>query len=119
MINNLITWSLRNRIIVLLFAGAVAVYAGELGGGPLVANPRGYRSYVRGLVESGRAFGIVEDDEVVFKADIGAVGGGVAQVQGVWLRPDQRGRGLAAPAMAAVSAMTRPRSAAARPRSMR
>ncbi|MBP6390153.1 MAG: efflux RND transporter permease subunit [Flavobacteriales bacterium] len=26
MINNLITWSLRNRIIVLLFAGAVAVY---------------------------------------------------------------------------------------------
>lgn len=26
MINNLITWSLRNRIIVLLFAAAVAVY---------------------------------------------------------------------------------------------
>ncbi len=26
MINNLITWSLRNRIIVLLFAGAIAVY---------------------------------------------------------------------------------------------
>ena len=26
MINNLITWSLRNRIIVLLSAGAVAVY---------------------------------------------------------------------------------------------
>ena len=85
------------------FAAAVAMYTEELGESPLVANPRGYRSYVRGLIESGRAFGIVEDDEVVFKADIGAVGGGVAQVQGVWLRPDQRGRGLAAPAMAAVS----------------
>ena len=41
--------------------------------------------------------------EVLFKADLGAVGGGVAQVQGVWVAPKIRGRGLAAPAMATVT----------------
>ena len=33
---------------------------------------------------------------------LGAVSRGVCQVQGVWVHPDWRGRGLAAPAMAAV-----------------
>ncbi|WP_434080788.1 GNAT family N-acetyltransferase [Sanguibacter sp. Z1732] len=40
--------------------------------------------------------------EVVFKAELGTVGLGVAQVQGVWVHPRHRGRGLAAPGMAAV-----------------
>ncbi|WP_415803386.1 GNAT family N-acetyltransferase, partial [Isoptericola cucumis] len=39
---------------------------------------------------------------VAFKAELGAVAGGVAQVQGVWVAPALRGRGLAAPGMAAV-----------------
>ena len=85
------------------FEGAVAMYTEELGESPLRANPVGYRSYVTTLIESGKAFAIVVDDEVIFKADIGAVGGGVAQVQGVWVRPEFRGQGLAAPAMAAVT----------------
>lgn len=85
------------------FEGAVAMYTEELEESPLVTNPGGYRSHVARLVREGRAFGIVEDNEVIFKADIGAVGAGVAQVQGVWVRPDRRGRGIAAPAMAAVT----------------
>jgi predicted GNAT family acetyltransferase len=40
--------------------------------------------------------------EIEFKAEIGVVAGGVAQVQGVWIPPHLRGRGLSAPAMAAV-----------------
>ena len=51
----------------------------------------------------GRAFGIVENGEVIFKADVGAAGQGVSQVQGVWVDRRLRGRGLAAPAMAAVT----------------
>lgn len=85
------------------FAAAVAMYTEELDEDPLRSNPHGYRRYVRSLVESGRAFGVVVDGEVVFKADVGAIGHGVAQIQGVWLHPRLRGRGLAAPAMAAVT----------------
>jgi len=85
------------------FEAAVAMYTEELEEDPLRTNPQGYRRYVRSLLESGRAFGIVLGGRVVFKADIGAVGHGVAQIQGVWLHPALRGRGLAAPAMAAVT----------------
>lgn len=85
------------------FAAAVAMYTEELEEDPLLTNPHGYRRYVRGLIESGRAYGIVEDGEVIFKADLGAMGEHVTQVQGVWLAPRLRGRGLAAPAMSAVT----------------
>ena len=39
----------------------------------------------------------------MFKADLGAVTATVAQVQGVWVAPRLRGRGLSVPAMAAVT----------------
>ncbi len=41
----------------------------------------------------------------MFKADLGAVSRRVAQVQGVYVDPSWRRRGLAAPAMAAVVAL--------------
>ncbi len=82
---------------------SIAMYTEEVGNDPLSGGGgAGYRSYCRWLVDSGRAFGIVEDGRVIFKSDIGAASGGVAQIQGVWLDPALRGRGLAAPAMAAV-----------------
>ena len=45
----------------------------------------------------------IEDGTTLFKADIGSVGAGAAQIQGVWLTPGLRGRGLARPLMAAVT----------------
>jgi ribosomal protein S18 acetylase RimI-like enzyme len=85
-------------------AASVAMYREEVGSDPLAdGSGAGYRSYCRWLIDLGRAFGIVEDGRVVFKADVGASFGRVAQIQGVWLDPDLRGRGLAAPAMAAVT----------------
>ncbi len=83
---------------------SIAMYTEEVGNDPLAAGGgAGYRSYCRWLVETGRAFGIVEDGRVIFKSDVGAASGGVAQIQGVWLDPALRGHGLAAPAMAAVA----------------
>lgn len=90
------------------FDAAVRMYTEEVGVSPLVGGDRGpYLSYVRRLIQQGRAFGIVEDDRVIYKSDIGSVAQGVAQVQGVWLSPELRGQGLAAPAMAAVVRLAR------------
>lgn len=85
------------------FAAAAAMYLEELEEDPLQTNPIGYRNYVRGLIEKGRAFAIVESGEVVFKADLGAVSAQVAQVQGVWVKPACRGRGLSVGGMAGVT----------------
>jgi predicted GNAT family acetyltransferase len=84
------------------YQAAVRMYTEEVGVSPLQGNPAGYRYYVRQLITSGRAFGVVDHDRVIFKADLGSVSRGVSQVQGVWLDPSLRGRGLAPSMMAAV-----------------
>jgi predicted GNAT family acetyltransferase len=65
-----------------------------------------YRSQVSALVLSGRSLVRMEElrsgPRVVFKAELGSVTPQAVQVQGVWVDPALRGRGLAAPAMAAV-----------------
>ncbi|MFT4111110.1 GNAT family N-acetyltransferase [Propionicimonas sp.] len=85
------------------FAASVAMYTEEVGTDPLAGGDTSYRTYCRWLVDSGRAFGIVENGRVLFKSDVGAVSGPAAQIQGVWLDPSLRGRGLSEPAMAAVT----------------
>ena len=86
-------------------AASVAMYTEEVGDDPRGHGaPDDYRNHCRWLVEHGRAFGIVEDGRVVFKSDIGAASGGVAQLQGVWLDPSLRGRGASKAAVASVVA---------------
>ncbi len=84
------------------YGASVAMYTEEVGTDPGTGTNSSYRNYCRWLVDLGRAFGIVENGRVIFKADIGAASGGVAQIQGVWLDPQLRGRGVSIPAMAAV-----------------
>lgn len=85
------------------YMAAAAMYTEELEEDPRISNPIGYRAYVRSLIDQGRAFAVFHEGEVVFKADLGAVGAGVAQVQGVWVARRARGRGLSVPAMATVT----------------
>jgi hypothetical protein len=85
------------------YAASVAMYIEEVGVDPGSGPQSSYRNYCRWLVLEGRAFGIVADGRVIFKSDIGAASGGVAQVQGVWLEPGLRGQGASIPAMAAVT----------------
>ncbi|PKQ32842.1 MAG: DUF4081 domain-containing protein [Actinobacteria bacterium HGW-Actinobacteria-2] len=84
------------------FAASVAMYTEEVGVDPGTGRESTYRSYCRWLVGEGRAFGIIEGGRVIFKADIGAASGQIAQIQGVWLDPALRGQGMSIPAMAAV-----------------
>jgi predicted GNAT family acetyltransferase len=88
-----------------LLPASVAMFTEEVGVSPV--GPDGgaaYRARVNELIITGRAFARIEDGRVVFKAEIGSVTPLACQVQGVWVRPDLRGRGLAEAGMAAVVA---------------
>jgi uncharacterized protein len=91
-----------------LYPACVAMYTEEVGVPPQTG-PDGtyYRARVAELIRAGRAFAWIEDGVVVFKAEVGAVGTGVCQIQGVWVEPSRRGQGLAAPAMAAAVELAR------------
>ena len=83
---------------------AVSMFTEELGMSPIGHDAgRGYRARVAELINSGRAFARFDaQGQVEFKAEIGVLGNATAQIQGVWVRPDLRGRGIATAAMAAV-----------------
>lgn len=87
--------------IDVLFPASVAMYTEEVGVSPLDGG-RGYRHRVSELVRSGRAYAKVADGRVVFKADIAVITPHTAQIQGVWVDPQWRGRGIATAGMAAV-----------------
>ena len=93
------------------FEAAVKMYTEEVGASPLDAS-NSYRFYVHSLIRAGRCFGAVHKDQsgldrVWFKADIGAIDRQYCQIQGVWLAPSLRGRGLSEPAMAQAVALAR------------
>jgi hypothetical protein len=85
-----------------LYPASVAMYTEEVGVSPEQGSGSGYRGRVAQLVSRGWAFARLEHGEVVFKAEVGAVTPYACQLQGVWVHPDRRGEGLAAPGMAAV-----------------
>jgi predicted GNAT family acetyltransferase len=91
--------------IDILWPASVAMFTEEVGVSPTIGDGgASYRARLEQLVRAGRAFARIEDGKVIFKAEVGAVTPQACQVQGVWVRPGYRGRGLAAPGMAAVTA---------------
>jgi uncharacterized protein len=87
----------------ILWPACVAMFTEEVGVSPTTGDGgASYRARMEQLIRAGRAFARIENGRVLFKAEIGAVTPQVCQVQGVWVNPDFRGRGLAAPGMAAV-----------------
>ncbi len=87
----------------LLVPACVDMFTAEVGVSPVAGGmASAYRSRVAEIVREGRSFVRIDDGVVVFKAEIGAVVDGVCQVQGVWVDPSFRGRGLSESGMAAV-----------------
>jgi predicted GNAT family acetyltransferase len=87
----------------ILFPAAVAMFTEEVGVSPLrVDGGAGYRSRVAELVRAGQSLAWIEDGQVLFKAEIGAVSRAACQVQGVWVAPPHRGRGIGTAGTAAV-----------------
>ncbi|TPG36932.1 GNAT family N-acetyltransferase [Mycolicibacterium hodleri] len=83
---------------------AVDMFIGEVGVDPRMGDGgRGYRRRVAGLITAGRAWARFERGQVVFKAEVGSQSPAVGQIQGVWVHPDWRGRGLGAAGTAALA----------------
>ncbi len=87
----------------ILWPACVAMFTEEVGVSPTIGDGgASYRARLQQLIRAGRAFARIEDGRVIFKAEIGAATPQACQIQGVWVRPEFRGQGLAAPGMAAV-----------------
>jgi len=84
---------------------AIDMFIGEVGVDPRIGDGgRGYRRRVAGLIAAGRAWARFERGEVVFKAEVGSQSPSVGQIQGVWVHPDWRGRGLGTAGTATLAA---------------
>ncbi|MFF0291632.1 GNAT family N-acetyltransferase [Streptomyces sp. NPDC005262] len=94
---------IRKDEIDVLMPACVAMFTEEVGISPL-AGDGGllYQARVAELIGAGRSFARIEDGKVVFKAEIGAATPQACQIQGVWVAPEHRGRGLSETGMAAV-----------------
>lgn len=86
----------------ILYPACVAMFTEEVGVSPEPTGGGHYRARVAQLITRGWAFARIEGGRVVFKAEIGVATSQACQIQGVYVASELRGRGIAAPAMAAV-----------------
>jgi predicted GNAT family acetyltransferase len=86
-----------------IMPACVAMFTEEVGISPM-AGDGGllYQARVAELIGAGRSFARIDDGKVIFKAEIGAATTQACQIQGVWVAPEFRGRGLSETGMAAV-----------------
>jgi predicted GNAT family acetyltransferase len=83
---------------------AIAMFTEEVGVDPRAGDGgRAYRRRVGNLIAGGRAWARFDDGQVVFKAEIGSLSRTTGQIQGVWVAPEHRGKGLGAAGTAAVA----------------
>ncbi|GEE02477.1 N-acetyltransferase GCN5 [Gordonia spumicola] len=87
------------------FPAAVEMFRGEVGVDPCeVDGGASYRRRLAALISARRVFARFDGDRVVYKAEIGSMSRRVGQIQGVWVDPDWRGRGIGSTGTAAVAA---------------
>ncbi|MBS4726835.1 GNAT family N-acetyltransferase [Mycobacterium sp. SM1] len=85
---------------------AIDMFIGEVGVDPRLGDGgRGYRRRVASLIAAGRAWARFEHGEVIFKAEVGSQSPAVGQIQGVWVHPERRGRGLGSAGTATLAAV--------------
>jgi predicted GNAT family acetyltransferase len=90
-----------------VYPASVAMFTEEVGVSPESDGAGYYRARVAQLLSRGWSFARIEEGRVLFKAEVGLATPQACQVQGVYVDPEFRGRGLAAPGMAAVVQMAR------------
>lgn len=86
-----------------LLPACVDMFEEEVGYSPLVGGEDFYRQRVAGFIS--RRHSLVDRDaegRVIFKAELGSVCAEASQIQGVWMAPAHRGKGLSVGYLAAV-----------------
>lgn len=92
----------------LVVPACVDMFTAEVGVRPYrPGGEHAYRGRIRDVIKAGHSYVRIENDEVLFKAEIGSASHAACQVQGVWVNPTYRGKGIAAPGMAAVVTLAR------------
>jgi predicted GNAT family acetyltransferase len=77
------------------------MYTEEMGENPMARDPDGYRRRIRMLIARGWTYVYETGGQLQFKMDVGCASRHTAQIQGVYVPPDLRGRGVGATAMSA------------------
>jgi predicted GNAT family acetyltransferase len=77
------------------------MYTEEMGENPMARDPDGYRRRVRMLISRGWTYVYEAAGQLQFKMDVGCASNHTAQIQGVYVPPDLRGRGVGTTAMSA------------------
>ncbi len=91
-----------------LLPACVAMFEEEVGYSPLVGGDHFYKQRIASFIN--RRHSMIDygsGGEVIFKAELGSVSSQVTQIQGVWMNPSYRGRGLSAGYLAAVVELAR------------
>jgi uncharacterized protein len=84
---------------------SAAMYTEEMGENPMARDPDGYRRRVRMLTARGWTYVFEARGQLQFKMDVGCASDRTAQIQGVYVPPDLRGRGVGTAAMTACCAL--------------
>jgi predicted GNAT family acetyltransferase len=66
----------------------------ESGQDPLQSDPEGFRNRCRRRIEKGKTWVLIEDGKLVFKAEIFTDSPEVIYLEGIWVSPDRRGKGI-------------------------
>jgi ribosomal protein S18 acetylase RimI-like enzyme len=80
---------------------SAAMYTEEMGENPMARDPDGYRRRVRMLTSRGWTYVYDVGGRLQFKMDVGCASRHTAQIQGVYVPPDLRNRGVGTTAMTA------------------
>jgi ribosomal protein S18 acetylase RimI-like enzyme len=80
---------------------SAAMYTEEMGENPMARDPDGYRRRVRMLISRGWTYVYEAAGKLQFKMDVGCASHRTAQIQGVYVPPALRGRGVGTTAMSA------------------
>jgi predicted GNAT family acetyltransferase len=77
----------------------------ESGVDPMLRDPNGFLARVARRIEQGRVFVVFEDGHLVFKADIIAESDGIIYLEGIYVAPELRGRGVGSSCLSKLNLM--------------